>query len=88
MYKIVMFCRGVPEQLGPQAALDITEEFKFRTWHERALCLWDGFLLKLQVENDFDDNGLATQGEFSDAISACVSGDFAGDIVIEQISEY
>jgi hypothetical protein len=41
----------------------------------------------LELENDFDENGLASQDEFSDEISACISGGFDGDIRVESVSE-
>jgi hypothetical protein len=39
------------------------------------------------LENDFDENGLASVDEFSDAISACVEEGFNGDIRIVSISQ-
>ena len=88
MYRVVMICEGVPERSGHQAALDITQEFKARPHHNKATCSWSGSVLRLEVENDYDENGLATQDEFSDAISACVMEAFDGDIVIESIVEF
>jgi hypothetical protein len=34
------------------------------------------------MENDFDRDGRATMDEFSDEISACISGGFDGDIKV------
>jgi hypothetical protein len=70
MYRIILACNGVPAQVGVQAASDITEEFTHRPWHQNVRCEWDGSRLVLQVDNDFDSNGLALRDEFSDAISA------------------
>jgi hypothetical protein len=78
-------CDGVPERLGALAAKDITEEFLSRPWHQNAICSWDGLLLFLTAENDFDEDGKALTDEFSDAISACVSEGFDGDIKLMSI---
>ncbi len=68
IYRVVLACAGVPTNAGAQAALDITEEFTHRPWHQNAVCRWDGHILILQAENDFDPNGVAPMDEFSDAI--------------------
>jgi hypothetical protein len=86
MYKIKLACEGVPQKVGPAAALDITREFAFRPWQTYAHCSWDGSLLLLELENDYDENGLASQDEFSDAISACIVESFDGDVRIVSIS--
>jgi hypothetical protein len=70
MYRIILACNGVPAHVGAEAASDITEEFTHRPWHQNVRCEWDGSRLVLQVDNDFDSNGLALRDEFSDAISA------------------
>ena len=87
MFKLTLTCDGVPPHLGPQAAQDITEEFTHRPWHHNVVCGWDGSLLILEAENDSDPDGLALRDEFSDAISACVSGDFEGDIRIVSVTQ-
>jgi hypothetical protein len=76
--KLNLTCDRVPKHLGPQAAVDTTEEFSHRPWHRDVICSWDGSLLIIKAENDFDSDGLALQDEFSDAISACVSEGFNG----------
>jgi hypothetical protein len=73
--------------MGSQAAEDITQEFASRPWQKYALCTWDGSSLWLELENDFDENGVASTDEFSDAISACVSEGFDGDIKLLDISK-
>jgi hypothetical protein len=78
-------CEDVPERLGASAAKDITEEFRNRPWHQNVICSWDGVLLFLTAENDFDEGGKALTDEFSDAISACVSEGFDGDIKLMSI---
>jgi hypothetical protein len=84
----VIICEGVPQQLGTEAAVEITEEFTHRPWHQNAVCSWDGSHLILVAENDYDDNGLALQDEFSDAISACVAEGFDGDLEVQSITKF
>ena len=83
MYRIVLACSGIPAHAGPAGARDISEEFTHRPWHKNLSCKWDGSLLILQADNDFDSNGLALMDEFSEAISACIkdSGDGSIDVV-------
>jgi hypothetical protein len=85
MYRIILVCKGVPTHAGAAGARDISEEFTHRPWQQNVTCVWDGSQLILQVDNDFDSNGLALIDEFSDAISACVEGGFDGDIEILSI---
>jgi hypothetical protein len=87
MYKLKLICHGMPTHAGPQAAIDITEEFTHRPWHRNITCAWDGSELVLEAENDNDENGLALQDEFSDAISACVSEGFDGNIIVESVTK-
>jgi hypothetical protein len=86
MYRIVLACKGVPAEVGAVAARDITEEFIQRRWHHNVRCEWDGSRLILQVENDFDSNGLALLDEFSDAISASITDGFDGGIDVVSVS--
>jgi hypothetical protein len=86
MHRLVLACTGVPVDAGAAGARDIAEEFTDRTWHQHVSCEWDGSRLILQADNDFDSNGLALVDEFSDAISACISGGFDGDIQIVSIT--
>jgi hypothetical protein len=88
MYRIRLVCTGVPEDAGPTAAADITDEFTHRPWHTRAVSTWDGSRLILETENDFDDTGLASMDEFGDAIAAYVTGLIDGGISIESITEF
>lgn len=85
-YRIVLMCNGVPSEAGAAAAVDITEEFTHRPWHENVTCRWDGYRLVLQAENDYDSDGAALTDEFSDAISACIDESFDGNITIESIT--
>ena len=86
MYRIVLACNGVPADVGAVAARDITEEFTHRPWHQNVHCEWDEFRLILQADNDFDSNGLALLDEFSDAISASITGGFDGGIDVVSVS--
>jgi hypothetical protein len=86
MYKIKLACHGVPEHAGAEAAVDITREFAARPWQNYALCSWDGSSLLPELQNNFDENGLASKDEFSDAISARISEGFDGDIKVVNIS--
>lgn len=86
MFHIVLECEGVPKAAGPQAAVDITEEFSHRPWHQNVKCTWDGLVLRLEADNDYDENGLALSDEFSDAISACVKDAEYGDLRVVSIT--
>jgi hypothetical protein len=86
-FRIVLACDGVPTDVGPLAAVNITEEFTRRPWHQDVACMWDGQSLILQAENNFDPEGLALMDEFSDAISACIHEGFDGDIRIVAVTE-
>jgi hypothetical protein len=85
MFTNKLVCTGVPKEVGAKAAIDITEEFAHRPWHENVVCRWNGDALHLEATNSFDSDGKALMDEFSDAISACVAELFDGDILIERI---
>ena len=85
MYQITLACEGVPPELGPAAAIDITEEFTHRQWHQNVRCEWDRTRLLLYAENDWDGGAKALIDEFSDAISACIQGGFESGIKIVAI---
>jgi hypothetical protein len=85
MYRITLACEGVPPELGPVAAIDITEEFTHRQWHQNVRCEWDRTRLVLYAENDWDGDAKALIDEFSDALSACVREGFGGGIRIVAI---
>jgi hypothetical protein len=87
MYRIVLVCRGVPAEIGPEAAADITAEFReCRTWHENVICTWADGLLVQQAENDCDEQGLALSDEFSDCICAYTPATFDFEIEIESVT--
>ncbi|HWZ32717.1 MAG TPA: hypothetical protein VNX18_15350 [Bryobacteraceae bacterium] len=79
-YRVILICDGVPLEGGPQAAIDVTEEFTHRPWHQNVESAWDGKSLVLRAENDYDPNGTALMDEFSDAIAASVGGGFGYNI--------
>lgn len=54
MYRIVLACEGIPPELGPTAAIDVSEEFSHRQWHQNVRCEWDRTRLLLYAENDWD----------------------------------
>jgi hypothetical protein len=86
---VTLICEDVPIAEGAQAALDITQNFALhRPHHTKAVCTWNGSALLLVVENDFDDNGLATQDEFSDEISGAVASAFDGDLKVLSVVEF
>jgi hypothetical protein len=85
MFTIKLVCRGIPKELGPTAATNITEEFRYCSCYGNAICLWRGDTLQLEATSDFDSDGRALAEEFSEAISACVAEPFDGAILIEQV---
>ena len=85
MFTIKLICRGIPIDLGPRVATNITEEFRYCSWYENAICLWRGGALQLEATSDFDSDGRALAEEFSEAISACVAEPFDGAILVEQV---
>ena len=87
MFHVILECEGIPELVGPQAAVDITEEFLQRPWHQNVRCTWDGTSLRLEADNDYDKTGLALRDEFSDAITACVKDPGEGDLRVVSVTE-
>ena len=71
-FHVVIECFGLPAEAGARAARDIADEFKNRPWHQNVECTWDGAVMRLEADNDYDENGLALQDELSDLTSACV----------------
>lgn len=86
-YRIFLQCVGIPPDAGAAAAKNITDAFLRRPWHHNVSCDWDGSRLNLVGENDFDPQGLALSDEFSDEISASISGGFDGDIQVVSITQ-
>jgi hypothetical protein len=91
MFHVVLECgaEGLSPEIGEEAATDIAEEFAHRPWHTNVRCTWDGHFMRLEVDNDYDDKGLALRDEFSDAIAACVAMyERLGEIRIVSITEF
>lgn len=87
-FRIVLACEGIPDSEGRKAAADIADEFaKHRQWHKNVKCTWNGKELVLEAENDFDENGLALQDEFSDCISAYVATPFDGRLKVVSVAK-
>ena len=88
MYRVKLFCVGVPAGVSGDAASDITEEFaEHRRWFANVSCRWDGERLVLEAESDFDSTGRALSDEFSDCVSAYVTGEFEPTISVESVSK-
>jgi len=79
-------CNDVPADAGTIAALDISEEFTHRPWHQNVTCVWDGSRLILQADDDFDSKGLTLLEEFSVVITACIKDGFDGDIEVLSVT--
>ena len=91
MFRIVLECdaEGLSAEIGEQAAIDIAEEFAHRPWHTNVRCTWDRPCMRLEAQNDYDNQGLAIRDEFSDALAACVAMyERVGDIRIVSITEF
>ena len=87
MYKIILSCDGVTKSAGAEGAKNIVEEFQHRPWHKNVTCEWKNTKLILEAENEFDSTGDALIDEFSDVISASITEQFDGNIVIVSITE-
>jgi hypothetical protein len=91
MFRIVLECaaEGLSAEIGEQTAIDIAEEFAHRPWHTNVRCIWDRPCMRLEAQNDYDNQGLAMRDEFSDALAACVAMyGRVGDIRIVSITEF
>lgn len=86
MYRIVLSCLGIPQAAGEAAAADVADEFSHRPWSRDVRCWWDGACLQLQADSDHDADGRALADEFSDAIAACVAGEFDSRITIDSVT--
>jgi hypothetical protein len=75
MFQVVLECEveGLPPEIADQAIIDITEDFSHRPWHTNVRCTWDGHVIRLEAENDYDEKGLVLSDEFSDALTASVA---------------
>ena len=72
-YHAILTCAGLTEEEAKDAPTDIAKEFEFRAWYQNVKCSWDGRLLWLEADNDYDADGKALLDEFWDVVIACVS---------------
>lgn len=87
MYRVRAVATGIPLAAGPNAAIEIAEEFTHRPWQTNVQCSWDGDNLFLQADNDFDQDGRALLDEFSDAIAACLRNAGDGKLALVSVTE-
>jgi hypothetical protein len=73
LYHAILTCDGLTEAEAANAPNDIVEEFSHRPWHQNVACRWDGKLLWLEADNDYDADGKALLDEFGDAVVASVN---------------
>ena len=87
LYRVTIVCRGVAEHLAEIAASDIQMNFTMhRRHHQNVSCSFANGKLTLVAENDFDEDGIALQDEFSDCISAFLSETPEGsDLIVKSI---
>jgi hypothetical protein len=83
LYHATLTCAGVTDAEAVDAPADVEQEFRQRPWHKNVRCRWDGRLLWLDADNDYDEDGKALLDEFSDVVIACVrvSGTIRFEIV-------
>jgi len=87
IYRITLSCSGIPPEQAQVGAADIEKEFKHRPWQKNVSCTWDGKNILIAAENMADSDGLALMDEFSDAISACIDGQFDSEISVVCIED-
>lgn len=87
MYKITIECLDVAPSLGPQAAVDIEQEFHAeRTWHQQPSCTYADGKLLLVARNDFDADAKALLDDFWDCLAAYLGEHGAMNILsVEQV---
>jgi hypothetical protein len=74
VFRVSVACEGIAPNAWPDALVDVESEFSKRAWHHVVHCGWEGGALILVVENDYDKDGAAVAGEFSDAVAAYAPG--------------
>jgi len=88
MYRVSIICKGLSSEDGKEASEDIAQEFKeHRDWHNNPVCTWNGEILMLTVENDFDNDGQATLDEFGDCLAAYVTNYFDCTVTIDSVTK-
>ena len=88
MFRVTLKSTDLPADIGSAAPPDLEEEFRNRDWHKNPKSWWDGSVLRLSVENDFDANGLATLDEFADALAARLPYDGDINFDVESVERY
>ena len=84
LYHAVLTCKGLTEAEGADGAADVAAGFRERPWHQNVACRWDGTLLWLEADNDYDSDGRALSDEFWDEVIANVN--FSGSISFAIVS--
>lgn len=84
LYHAIMACDGLTDTEAVNAPAEIVEEFGHRPWYQNVECRWDGRLLWLEADNDYDPDGKGLLDEFGDAVVACVNA--TGTIRFEIVS--
>lgn len=78
IYHATLTCEGLTDVEVAQSLADVEQEFRERSWHKNVRCRWDGRLLWLEADNDYDEDGKALLDEFWDVVIACIP--FTGTI--------
>lgn len=86
MFTIRLACHGLSDAEGRAAPGDIEEEFSHRPWQQNVRVHWDGTVLWLEAQNDYDRTGLALLDEFSDAVAACIKVGGATRFTVESVT--
>lgn len=87
MFRVRVICKGLTQDEGASVPADILEEFTHRPWHTNVRSEWDGEVLWLEAENDYDADGMALLDEFSDAVVACVSAKGTISFAVQSVRE-
>ena len=85
-YHAILTCSGLTDIEGRSAPKEIEDEFQHRPWHQNVVARWDGTLLWLEADNDYDEDGRALLDEFWDAVIACVKVSGTIEFKIESVS--
>ena len=84
LYHATLTCAGLTDAEAANVPADVEEEFRQRPGHQNVSCRWDGCLLWLEADNDYDEDGKALLDEFWDVVIACVRA--SGTIRFEIVS--
>lgn len=86
MFRVSVSCDGIAPTDWPNALDDVAQEFKARPWHKVIDCHWDGVMLILVADNDYDRDGEALADEFSDTVAAYAPGTPAPGYLVRILS--